>query len=216
VAVFPPLYAILDDSIVPVGEPARWIALAESLADSGCRLMQVRAKQSESRAQLEIAIELARALALTRVRLIMNDRADIAILSGAGGVHVGQNDLAVEDARAICASPMWVGVSTHTLDQVRAANETSADYIAFGPIFPTTTKSKPDALVGTDGLRSARAATRKPLVAIGGITAGRARGVYRAGADSIAVAGDLLRAPNPGVRAEEYLAIAAEAIGAPR
>jgi len=214
--VFPTLYAILDDSLIPADEPARWVALAAALEDSGCRLMQVRAKQADSRTQLEIAMELARALSFTRVRLIVNDRADIALLAGAGGVHVGQHDLGVAQARAICGAPMWVGVSTHTLDQVLAADQTSADYIAFGPIFPTTTKSKPDALVGIEGLRAARAATRKPLVAIGGITLESAREVYRAGADSLAVASDLLRAKNPGARAEEYLAIAAEAIGAPR
>jgi thiamine-phosphate pyrophosphorylase len=145
--------------------------------------------------------------------LIVNDRADIAMLSGVGGVHVGQHDLEVAQARAICGAPLWVGISTHTLDQVRAADKTSADYVAFGPIFSTTTKLKPDALVGIDGLRAARAATRKPLVAIGGITLERARDVYRAGADSLAVVSDLLRAKNPGARAEEYLAIAAEAIG---
>ena len=214
--MFPTLYAILDDSIVPSDDLARWVALAEALADCGCRLMQFRAKQADSRTQLEIAMELARALSFTRARLIVNDRADIALLAGAGGVHVGQHDLGVAQARAICETPMWVGVSTHTLEQVRAADKTSADYIAFGPIFRTTTKSKPDALVGIEGLRAARAATRKPLVAIGGITLESAREVYRAGADSLAVASDLLRAKNPGARAEEYLAIAAEAIGAPR
>jgi thiamine-phosphate pyrophosphorylase len=214
--VFPTLYAILDDSLISADDPARWVALAAALAESGCQLMQIRAKQADSRTQLEIATQLACSLDSTRVRLIVNDRADIALLSGAGGVHVGQHDLDVEQARAICETPRWVGVSTHTLDQVRAADETSADYIAFGPIFPTTTKSKPDALVGIEGLRAARAATRKPLVAIGGITLERARDVYRAGADSLAVVSDLLRAKNPGARAEEYLAIAAEAIGAPR
>jgi thiamine-phosphate pyrophosphorylase len=214
--VFPSLYAILDDSIVPVDDLARWVAIAAALAESGCRLMQVRAKQADSRAQLKISAELSRSLDSARVRLIVNDRADVALLAGAGGVHVGQQDLAVDDARAICAAPMWIGVSTHTLDQVRAADATSADYVAFGPIFPTTTKSKPDALVGLDGLRAARALTRKPLVAIGGITLARAHDVYGAGADSAAIASDLLRAANPGARAAEYLAIAAEAIGAPR
>jgi len=214
--VFPTLYAILDDSLIPADEPARWVALAAALAAAGCQLMQVRAKQADSRTQLEIATQLARSLESTRVRLIVNDRADVALLAGAGGVHVGQHDLEVAHARSICGAPMWVGVSTHTLDQVRAADKTSADYIAFGPIFPTTTKSKPDALVGIEGLRAARAATRKPLVAIGGITLERARDVYRAGADSLAVVSDLLRARDPGARTQEYLAIAADAIGAPR
>jgi thiamine-phosphate pyrophosphorylase len=214
--VFPTLYAILDDSLIPADEPARWVALAAALAESGCQLIQVRAKQADSRTQLEIATQLARSLDSGCVRLIVNDRADIALLAGAGGVHVGQHDLGVAQARAISAAPLWVGVSTHTLDQVRAADKTSADYIAFGPIFSTTTKSKPDALVGIEGLRAARGATRKPLVAIGGISLERARDLYRAGADSLAVVSDLLRAKNPGARAEEYLAIAPDAIEASR
>jgi thiamine-phosphate pyrophosphorylase len=214
--VFPTLYAILDDSLIPADEPGRWVALAAALAAAGCQLMQVRAKQADSRTQLEIATQLSRSLDTTRVRLIVNDRADVALLAGAGGVHVGQHDLEVTHARAICGASLWVGVSTHTLDQVRAADQTSADYIAFGPVFSTTTKSEADAIVGIEGLRAARAATRKPLVAIGGITLECARDVYRAGADSLAVVSDLLRAKNPGARAEEYLAIAAEAIGAPR
>jgi thiamine-phosphate pyrophosphorylase len=214
--VFPPLYAILDASLIASDAPAAWVALAASLARSGCRLMQLRAKQFDPAKQLEIAAQLARSLDSTRVRLIVNDRADIALLAGAGGLHVGQQDLEAEQVRAICGPAMWVGVSTHTLDQVRAADRTSADYVAFGPIFPTTTKLKPDALVGLEGLRAARAATRKPIVAIGGITLGRARAVFAAGADSLAVASDLLRAENPAARAEEYLAIAVEAIGAPR
>ena len=91
------------------------------------------------------------------VRFIVNDRPDIALLAGAGGVHVGQEDLGVEEARAICGRERWVGVSTHTLEQVEAADRTSADYIAFGPIFPTTTKQNPDAVVGTE-LAAPRAA----------------------------------------------------------
>jgi thiamine-phosphate pyrophosphorylase len=214
--VFPPLYAILDSSLISSDAPASWIALAASLSKSGCRLMQIRAKQLDPAKQLEIATQLARSLDLTRVRLIVNDRADIALLAGAGGVHVGQQDLEVERSRAICGHAMWVGVSTHTIEQVRVADKTSADYIAFGPIFATTTKLRPDALVGLEGLRAARAATRKPIVAIGGITLDRARSVFAAGADSLAVASDLLRAESPAARAEEYLAIAAEVIGAPR
>jgi thiamine-phosphate pyrophosphorylase len=214
--VFPTLYAILDDSVVPGDDLVRWVTVATALAESGCRLMQIRAKQADSRAQLKIATELASSLDSARVRLIVNDRADVALLAGAGGVHVGQEDLAVDDARGICAAPMWIGVSTHTPDQVRVADKTSADYIAFGPVFPTTTKLKPDALVGLEGLRAARAMTSKPLVAIGGITLASAHDVYRAGADSVAVVSDLLRAANPAARTKEYLAIAAEAIGAPR
>jgi thiamine-phosphate pyrophosphorylase len=100
-----------------------------------------------------------------------------------------------------------VGVSTHTLEQVRAADGTSADYIAFGPIFTTTTKQNPDAVVGTDLLRRARQITAKPLVAIGGLTLEHAAEVYASGADSLAVVRDLICAPSPGARAREYLKV---------
>jgi len=147
------------------------------------------------------------------VRFIVNDRADIAMLAHAGGVHVGQDDLSVEDARAVCGraggQDFWVGFSTHSLEQVAAADATSADYIAFGPIFPTASKKNPDPVVGTELLRQARQRTKKPLVAIGGITLERAAEVYRAGADSIAVIRDLIAAPDPGARAREYLDVAA-------
>jgi thiamine-phosphate pyrophosphorylase len=102
-------------------------------------------------------------------------------------------------------------VSTHRLEQVAAADRTSADYVAFGPIFPTTTKQNPDAVVGTELLRRARQITRKPIVAIGGITLERAAEVYAAGADSLAVVRDLICSPDPGARAREYLKVGASA-----
>jgi thiamine-phosphate pyrophosphorylase len=148
------------------------------------------------------------------VRFIVNDRADIALLANAGGVHVGQEDLGVEEARAICGRDRWVGVSTHNFEQLAAADRTSADYIAFGPIFPTATKKNPDPVVGTEILRRARKLTTKPLVAIGGITLERAAEVYRAGADSLAIIRDLICAPDPGARAREYLEVAAASAAA--
>ena len=118
------------------------------------------------------------------MRLIVNDRPDIALLAGAGGVHVGQDDLGVEDARAICGREKWVGISTHTLEQLAQADRTSADYIAIGPIFQTATKKNPDPVVGYEGVRRARELTEKPLVAIGGITRANARSVLDAGAET--------------------------------
>jgi thiamine-phosphate pyrophosphorylase len=147
------------------------------------------------------------------VKLIVNDRPDIALLSGAAGVHVGQDDLGVKDAREILGPKGWVGVSTHNLDQVAAADLTSADYIAVGPIFATVTKKNPDPVVGTEFLRRARGMTKKPLVAIGGITLERAAEVYRAGADSLAVIRDLICAGDPGARAKKYLDAAASSAG---
>ncbi len=203
--VFPRLYAILDPTLLTSSE----LDLAEALAGSGVELIQYRNKTASSRQFFEVSRQLANALGPRGVRLIVNDRPDIALLAGAGGVHVGQDDLSVEDARSICGPDRWVGVSTHTLDQLAAADRTSADYIAFGPIFPTATKKNPDPVVGTELLRKARQMTKKPLVAIGGITLERAAEVYRAGADSLAVIRDLICAPNPGVRAREFLNVAA-------
>ena len=203
--VFPRLYAIIDPGLLTISE----LVLAETLAGSGVELIQYRNKTAPTRQFFEISRQLAVALAPRGVRFIVNDRADIALVAGAGGVHVGQDDLGVEDARAICGSQRWIGVSTHSLEQVVAADRTSADYIAVGPIFPTTTKENPDAVVGTELLRQARRITKKPLVAIGGITIERAADVYRAGADSLAVIRDLMCAASPGDRAREFLDVAA-------
>jgi len=203
--VFPRLYAIIDPTLLSISE----LAMAEALAQSGVELIQYRSKTASSRQFFEISCQLSSALGPRGVRFLVNDRPDIALLAGARGVHVGQDDLGVEDARAICGPDRWVGVSTHSLEQLAAADRTSADYIAIGPIFPTATKKNPDPVVGTELLRKARQMTRKPLVAIGGITLERAAEVYRAGADSLAVIRDLIYAPNPGVRAREYLDVAA-------
>ncbi len=205
--VFPRLYAIIDPTLLTISE----LALAEALAGSGVELIQYRNKSASSRQFFEISRQLSSALSPRGVKLIVNDRPDIALLANAGGVHVGQDDLSVEDARLVCGPDRWVGVSTHTFEQLGAADRTSADYIAFGPIFPTATKKNPDPVVGTELLRKARKMTRKPLVAIGGITLESAAEVYRAGADSLAVIRDLSCAPNPGVRAREYLDVAASA-----
>jgi len=205
---FPRLYAIIDATSLTMPE----LALAEALARSGVELIQYRNKTAASRQLFEVSRQLSKTLRPRGVRLIVNDRPDVALLSGAGGVHVGQEDLGVEEARAIgenaSLKDWWVGISTHTLEQVSAADRTSADYIAFGPVFPTSTKQNPDAVVGTELLRRARQLTSKPLVAIGGITLQRAAEVYRAGADSLAVVRDLMCAPDPGARASEFLEVA--------
>lgn len=205
--VFPRLYAIIDPTFLAVSE----LALAETLAGSGVELIQYRDKTGSSRHFFEVSRQLSSVLGPRGVRLIVNDRPDVAFLAGAGGVHVGQEDLGVEDARVVCGRDCWVGVSTHTLEQVAAADRTSADYIAFGPIFPTAAKKNPDPVVGTDLLRQARQMTAKPLVAIGGITLDRAAEVYRAGADSLAVIRDLICAPDVGARTRAYLGVAASA-----
>jgi thiamine-phosphate pyrophosphorylase len=118
---------------------------------------------------------------------MMNDHADLVIPAGFGGVHVGQGDLSLEDARQVVGAKRWVGISTHEDDQVRIANGTSADYIAVGPVFATGTKLDAEPVIGLDGVRRTRALTGKAVVAIGGITRENARSVMDAGADSVAI-----------------------------
>lgn len=211
--VLPPLYAIIDSALLKTSE----LAFAEQMAESGVELLQYRNKRASSRELFEVSLSISGKLSalarrgVYRPRFIVNDRADIALLVNAGGVHVGQEDLTVEDARAVVGPERWVGVSTHSLEQVDAAERTSADYVAFGPIFPTNSKENPDPVVGLDLLREARRHTRKPIVAIGGITLERAGDVFRAGADSVAVARDLIASSDPAARARSYLAEAARA-----
>ena len=139
------------------------------------------------------------------VRLIMNDRADLCLAAEFDGVHVGQDDLSSEAVRSLIGPDRWLGVSTHNPDQLREADLTSADYLAIGPVFATSSKERPDPVVGIEGVRQARALTQKPLVAIGGITRANAASVIAAGADSVAVISDLLR--EPGKSAEEFFRI---------
>jgi len=209
--LFPALYAILDAA--PAQPIESLVSLANKLADAGVQLIQLRAKHTAPRQFQEIATALISA-APADVKIIINDRPDIATIAKAAGVHVGQEDVPVAAARQICPAPQWVGISTHNLEQLRCANNTSADYIAVGPIYPTATKENPDPVVGLDLIRAARKLTRKPLVAVGGITIKSAAEVFRAGADSVAIISDLLNAPDPAQRAREYLALATQAIAA--
>jgi thiamine-phosphate pyrophosphorylase len=139
------------------------------------------------------------------VRLIINDRADLCLAADFDGVHVGQDDLSPESVRKMIGPDRWLGVSTHNPDQLGEADATSADYLAIGPVFATSSKDRPDPVVGLEGVRRARALTRKPLVAIGGITRANAASVIEAGADSVAVISDLLRDPRKS--AEEFFRI---------
>jgi thiamine-phosphate pyrophosphorylase len=189
-------------------------ALAMKLAEAGVTLIQLRDKCSSPRKVYEVSQELVEQLIPRGVRFIVNDRADIASIVGASGVHVGQHDLPVEEARKICGTTRWVGVSTHNINQLCEADRTSADYIAVGPIFPTVSKENSDPVVGLEFLRTARELTRKPLVAIGGITTSNAAKVYVAGADSVAVIRDLAVARDPAEQVRTFLAIAERSISA--
>ena len=177
---------------------------AEELAAAGCTLLQYRNKSGHARVMLEQARELRKRVD-GAVKLMMNDRADLCLAAEFDGVHVGQDDLSPESVRRIIGSGRWLGVSTHNPEQLREADLTSADYLAIGPVFSTSSKEKPDPVVGLEGVRQARHLTRKPLVAIGGITRANAASVIEAGADSVAVISDLLREPRKS--AEEFFGI---------
>ena len=198
--LFPRLYAILDTSHLP--DAAEMFAAAEELTAAGITLLQYRNKRGNARQMLDEARDL-RARLGAGTKLIMNDRADLCLAAGFDGLHVGQDDLLPESARRIIGPARWLGVSTHNPEQLAEADKTTADYLAIGPIFATTSKANPDPVVGLEGVRRARELTRKPLVAIGGITRANARSVIDAGADSVAVISDLLRDPRKS--AEEFL-----------
>jgi thiamine-phosphate pyrophosphorylase len=194
----PRLYAILDAACFPDG--AALFSAAEELVAAGVTLIQYRNKSANTRQMLEHAHNLKR-LVGSRVKLIMNDRADRALAAGFEGLHLGQDDLSPEAARIIIGPDRWLGVSTHNPEQIAQADKTDADYLAIGPVFATASKANPDPVVGLDGVSRARELTRKPLVAIGGITSTNARSVIEAGADSVAVISDLLRDPRKSAEA---------------
>ena len=167
-------------------------------------LLQYRNKLAGGGLMLEQAREIKRVLS-SHVQLIMNDRVDLCLAAEFGGVHVGQDDLSPEAARRIIGFERVLGVSTHNPEQLAGADKTSVDYVAIGPVFQTSSKENPDPVVGLEGVRQARGLTRKPLVAIGGITRDNARSVIAAGADSVAVISDLVREPRKS--AEEFFLI---------
>ena len=179
-------------------------ATVGELLAAGLTLIQYRNKSGNAREMLDEARELKR-LAGNSVKLIMNDRADLCLAAGFDGVHVGQDDLSPKAVRKVIGDQLWLGVSTHNPEQVTEANQTTADYIAIGPVFATTSKPNPDPVIGLEGVRQARALTHKPLVSIGGITRANCRLVIDAGADSVAVISDLLRDARQS--AEEFLRI---------
>jgi thiamine-phosphate pyrophosphorylase len=201
--VLPRLYVILDATLLPISAQD----CAQELAGAGVRLMQYRNKSASARELLETSRSLVSLLTPSGISFVVNDRPDVAALAAADGVHVGQEDLAPEQARSLVGAHKWVGVSTHNLEQFREAAATSADYIAVGPIFSTASKANPDPVVGVELIRRVRALTDKPVVAIGGITLEAAASVIEAGADSVAVISDILCAPDRVRRARQYLEV---------
>jgi thiamine-phosphate pyrophosphorylase len=190
----PPLYAILDLEVLAV-RGLNPLEVADVWLDAGVKLIQLRAKTAATGHFVSIGDALRARTAGAGARLIVNDRVDVAVMVAADGVHVGQDDLATEDARRMLGGHRWVGLSTHTDEQLEAGVRQPVSYVAAGPVFESTTKSGHSPAIGLDGVRRAvarAAGASLPVVAIGGITSGRARAVIDAGAASVAVIGDLL------------------------
>jgi thiamine-phosphate pyrophosphorylase len=202
----PRFYPILDTAIA-LKNDVDPVNAAEQILDAGARILQFRHKAFLSREAfgwLERIAALARAAGAT---LVINDRADLAKLFDAA-LHLGQDDLPPAAARLVVGVEAMIGFSTHNEAQLRAAGEEPADYLALGPLFGTVSKENPDATVGLDGFRRLRPLSKRPLVAIGGITRANALQALDAGADSLAIIGDLF--PDDGnirARTEEWLRI---------
>ncbi|HJZ98137.1 MAG TPA: thiamine phosphate synthase, partial [Candidatus Solibacter sp.] len=188
----PRVYPILDsESLERCG--VSLTTAAASFLEGGAGILQIRHKQNWSRAMYDAARTVARLCRESGAELIVNDRADFALLLDAG-LHVGQDDLAPRDARKLLGSPAMIGSSSHTAAQISAAAGEPVDYVAFGPIFGTASKQNPDPATGVEELRRVRGLVEKPLVAIGGITLANALEVLRAGADSLAIIAGLIPA----------------------
>jgi thiamine-phosphate pyrophosphorylase len=198
----PFLYPIVDTAVCALRslDP---LALARAYLSAGVRVLQLRHKDASSAEFLALADDLVREAREFRAAIVVNDRPDIALLSGAAGVHVGQDDLAVVDVRRILGEDPIVGVSTHDQAQVDRALATSATYVAVGPLFGTATKDTGYTARGLELVRYA-AGRGKPIVAIGGITLDNARRVVEAGATGLAVITDLLNG-DPADRARAFL-----------
>ena len=185
----PKIYPITDRAISGLSH----IDQVRLLIDGGAKLIQLRDKSAPAGEFYDAAVETIAYARERGVKVIVNDRVDIALVSGADGVHLGQDDLDPTDARKLLGDDAIIGFSTHSLEQARAASGFPVDYIAIGPIFATSTKTNPDPVVGIEGLRTVRSSIGDlPLVAIGGITRENAAPLFEAGADSVAVISDLL------------------------
>ena len=198
------LYSILDVALCDT-RGLTPLGVLDGFLRGGAKLVQLRDKTPASGARLALADEVVRRCHACGAQILINDYVDIARMSAADGVHLGQDDLPVEAARRILGDAALIGVSTHGEQQIADAAATSATYIAVGPIFPTVTKDTGYTARGLHLVRHA-AATGRPVVGIGGITLDRAKDVMRSGASAVAVISDLLTGDDPEARTRQYLA----------
>jgi thiamine-phosphate pyrophosphorylase len=187
---FPKLYAIADTpTLARLGLDLH--ATVEAFLEGGVKLLQIRHKGHYSRSLYEQCQQIASTCRQAGARLVIDDRADIAMLLDCG-LHVGQTDLPPEKARALIGDARLLGFSTHNAQQLAHGDQMPVDYLAIGPVFPTGSKQRPDPVIGLEELPTLRRLTSKPLVAIGGITLENAPSVIAAGIDSVAVISGLL------------------------
>jgi len=196
------LYAIVDAD----AGGDELVRRTEGLLRGGARVLQLRWKRGGASDFLAAAAECGRLATAYGARLLINDRVDVALACGADGVHLGQSDLPLATARRLLGSRRWIGVSTHDVEQARAAAAGGADYLGFGPIFATSTKRTGYRPRGLAGLRRVRAAVTLPLVAIGGIDFDNAADVIAAGADAVAMISALAAWPDASEAARIALA----------
>jgi thiamine-phosphate pyrophosphorylase len=210
----PSLYVVLD-RVAAGGRDL--VQLLDAAVAGGCRMVQLRDKEWPSGRLLPLAERLRARCAAAGVTFIVNDRVDLALAAGADGVHLGQDDLPARVARPLLRPGMILGVSTHGVDQARAAQADGADYIAVGSMYPTATKADFQ-LVGPDLIRKLRGEIHVPLIGIGGITHANVQEVIRAGADGVAVISAVAAAADPKAASERFLALihAARGLTAPR
>lgn len=200
------LYPVIDVGFLPSDQV---LSAARQILAAGATLFQLRAKELSSREFLALSLDLASLAREHGATFIVNDRADIALLSSAQGVHLGSHDLPLAAARSILGNERLIGISTHSLAEALAAENGGADYIAFGPIFTTATKADAQRPRGVEPLAEIKARVKLPLVAIGGITESNLRQVIAAGADAVAIISDLLSAPDIKEKTQRLLALAA-------
>ncbi len=186
---------LVTDSELSLGRPLAEVV--EAAVRGGVSCVQLREKRLDTRAFVAQARALRALLSACRIPLVINDRIDVALACGADGVHLGQGDMPVEDARRLLPPEVFIGWSVETPQDVQRAQGLPVDYLGVSPVFATPTKTDTARPWGLEGLRTARAATRLPLVAIGGIHAGNAREVLAHGADGLAVVSAICSASSP-------------------
>jgi len=199
-----PIYPITTSSDCAGWTHQKW---AKLFLDCGIRFFQVRDKRLTANLMLAQLVEIQKMCVGKNAALIVNDRLDLALASGAAGVHLGQDDLPVPDARRIGGAELIVGISTHSEDEFLLAQDLDVDYVAIGPAYESPTKPGVRTPIGIDRIAALAARKRKPLVAIGGISPARARELWDVGVDSVAVISDITESSYPAARIEEYLRV---------